>query len=164
MKRLISLLCVLLGSLFFFSSCSEKLDNKKCKDLILAHPFLSCKHVGFAKKELPDCKDVFAGTYRERPYYYLHGLDVENVRDLQINGNEAICKFDLLQVDKTSAFPYCNDDRFDGKAIPFQAYFVKYEDSGWKLVRAVTENRLWSINSWGEYGYMSFVNFDYFNE
>lgn len=174
MRNLFRLLLVGLAGLLAFNACSMKLDEQKCTELILSHPFFDCRHIGVSKNELPDCAEHFAGSvpkayfdlrdksFTTAYYYYLYGFGVTNVHDLQIEGTQAVCKFDLVKVNETSACQRIKDDRLSGDSMPCQALFIKYEDGGWKLAQIVPSKRLFTINIWGPDGYQAFVNFNSF--
>lgn len=172
MKKLMFFIGCIAG-LLLLNACDTKLDEKKCVELILQHPFFACRHVGVTDKELPDCQDVIAGSKRggyyhssgsfsTAYYYYLYGFGVTNVHDLEmIDETKAICKFNMVEINKTSAYNHLKDDRIKGESMTCQALFIKYEDGGWKLERLASP--FFTINIWDAGGYKAYINFNSFD-
>lgn len=173
MRKWTLLLLGCLGLCLTFVSCESKLDTQKCEELILAHPFFNCRHVGVTDHEYPDCKDAWVGS-RENgyvrlsgpnvtAYYYdLYGFGIKNVHDLVIEDNRAVCKFDVVETDKTAACQYLQDNRIKGEKLACEALFVKYDDSGWKLEQIASGQRLFMINIWDNGAYKTMISFNSF--
>ena len=173
MKKWILLLCGCLSLSLTFISCESKLDTKKCEDLILSHPFFKCRHVGVTKIEYPDCKDVLVGK-RENAYmqisgpnvtayyYDLYGFGINNIHDLGVEDNRAVCKFDMAEVAPSIANQYLDDHRIKGEKAPCEALFIKYEDTGWKLEKILCSQYLFMINIWDNGVYRTMISFNSF--
>lgn len=155
------------------ASCEQKLELSKCEEMILSYPLFKETHIAVTDKAQPDCEEAFAGCVKgayftirggnkDAYYYYMHGLDIKNARELSLGENEANCKFDLVTKDETKACQYLKDKRIKGSHIPCMAYFKKFEDTGWKLVGISCEDRYFSINIWTGSNIQYSLNFDYF--
>lgn len=155
----------------------KNIDEKLCEKLILTHPFFKQRHVLPSQKELVGCNKDLAGIkenaswtgrgFTTAYYYYLYGFGIQNVREIEKLENRAICKFDLIEKDKTKAYQYFNEhdynpDRIEGKSAACQALFVKYEKEGWKLERIACNEYLFMINIWENNQYRGYINFDSF--
>lgn len=155
----------------------KNLDEKLCEKLILTHPFFKQRHVLPSKEKLTDCNKDLAGIkenaystnrgFTTAYYYYLYGFGIQNVREIERLENRALCKFDLIEKDKTNAYQYFkkeghNPDRITGKSAACQALFVKYEKEGWKLERIACNEYLFMINIWENNQYHAYINFDSF--
>ena len=151
---------VMLLLAMFVASCGNDLSINKCEELIHEHPFLKLRHVSFSPEKLPkECESVYAGTMKlgysrilkdkkTAYYYYVYGFDIENVRNLLIEGTRAHCDFDLIEVNKTPAYKYIKDDRIDGQSMTCRATFVCFEDAGWQLDKIQCSERYFMINDW----------------
>lgn len=100
-------------------------------------PFFKQRHVLPSQKELVGCNKDLAGIkenaswtgrgFTTAYYYYLYGFGIQNVREIEKLENRAICKFDLIEKDKTKAYQYFNEhdynpDRIEGKVLPAKRY------------------------------------------
>lgn len=155
----------------------KNLDEKLCGELILTHPFFKQRHILPSKERLANCNKDLAGIkenaystdrgFTTAYYYYLYGFGIQNVREIERLENRALCKFDLIEKDKTNAYQYFkkeghNPDRITGKSAVCQALFVKYEKEGWKLERIACNEYLFMINIWENNQYHGYINFDSF--